>query len=66
MDRYDEYLIQYFLSPFREGYGKYDGCVLPVAYGKMQQRIYDWKVREQDIWIDTFPKSGENFLCKCK
>lgn len=61
MDVYDEYLNKYFTTSFREGYQRYNGCFLPVAFGKLQKKISEWEVREQDIWIDTFPKAGKNF-----
>lgn len=62
MDRLDEYLKTYFTSSFREGYGNFKGYTLPVAFKKMEQQIYDWDVREQDVWIITIPKAGKSFL----
>lgn len=58
MASYDEYLQKHFTSCFREGYGQFNGCLLPIAYKNMEQEIDDWEVREQDVWIVTFPKAG--------
>nr|CAD7266351.1 unnamed protein product [Timema shepardi] len=34
------------------------GCVLSNLYLKYEDKIRDFQVREDDIWIITFPKSG--------
>lgn len=38
------------------------GVVLPGTYKNYAQRILDLEVREDDIWVISFPKCGEIFL----
>lgn len=36
-----------------------DGVALPKNFQKYYDRIYNMEVREDDVWIITFPKCGE-------
>ena len=46
-------------SAMRKDYGEYKGFALPNKFTKMQQRILDMEVYDDDIWIVTYPKCGK-------
>ncbi|XP_069695754.1 luciferin sulfotransferase-like isoform X2 [Periplaneta americana] len=51
-------LLKYFTSEFRTGYVKLRGFVLPEYFKKFAQRVEDLEVRDDDLWIVSFPKTG--------
>lgn len=52
---------KYFTSPFINTFVDYKGCVLPSMFEDIQNKIYNMEVREEDIWVMSFPKSGNYF-----
>ena len=36
--------------------------VLPKAYIKQAKRIHDFDIRNDDVWISSFPKCGRNVI----
>jgi hypothetical protein len=38
-----------------------DALFMPAQFESVAKSIYDFEVREDDIWVITFPKCG-NFL----
>lgn len=47
--------------PFPADY-KYFSCFPPRKYAEWAQRIQNFKVRPDDIWVVGFPKTGDNFV----
>ncbi|XP_050537286.1 luciferin sulfotransferase-like [Daktulosphaira vitifoliae] len=47
-----------FVTSFRNGYLKANDVVLPVYFQKFGQRILDMDIRDDDIWVCSFPKTG--------
>lgn len=48
-----------FVTSFRNGYVKANDVVLPVYFKKFGQRIQDMQVRDDDIWVCSYPKTGK-------
>lgn len=40
-----------------------ENMVLPVGYEMKAEDIYNFQPREDDVWIATFPRSGEFQKC---
>ena len=38
------------------------GTLLPVAYTKYQQQIFDFQLRDNDVFVLTFPKAGTSWM----
>lgn len=36
-----------------------NGCVLPALHHHIAQQIIDAEVREDDVWVVSYPKTGE-------
>lgn len=49
-----------FVSSFRNGYIKANDVVLPVYFKKFGQRIQDMQVRDDDVWVCSYPKTGKD------
>nr|BAH71474.1 ACYPI010038 [Acyrthosiphon pisum] len=47
-----------FVTSFRNGYIKANDVVLPVYFKKFGQRIQDMDIRDNDIWVCSYPKTG--------
>lgn len=47
-----------FVTSFRNGYIKANDVVLPVYFKKFGQRIQDMEIRDDDIWVCSYPKTG--------
>lgn len=35
------------------------GCLLPIWHQSFAQRIIDAEVREDDVWLISYPKTGD-------
>lgn len=44
-------------TPLGSNY-KFDGCFLPLTFANHAERFKNFKVREDDIWIISYPKTG--------
>lgn len=63
IDYLNEEATKEMLDDFK---GKKDGwvlvgekkCILPAIYAKQCPVYYNYEVKPDDIWIDTFPRSG--------
>ncbi|KAL5235526.1 hypothetical protein ACI65C_002936 [Semiaphis heraclei] len=47
-----------YVNNFRRGFIKANGVVMPVYFKKFGQRILDMDIRDDDIWVCSYPKSG--------
>lgn len=61
MDNLDEYRDNHF-SPISNKFGIINGCVLLEQFEKIRDGINGMEVREEDVWVVSFPKSGK-FSC---
>jgi len=51
---------KYFLSDFRpNGYRKFRNVTLPSCHSKLAERIENFEVRDDDVWIMSYPKTGK-------
>lgn len=46
----------------RKGYVIYEGYVMPGIFAEEAERIDNFDVYDDDIWVCSFPKSGESLL----
>ncbi|XP_048507812.1 uncharacterized protein LOC105685831 [Athalia rosae] len=53
-----EILKKTFTSHFRNGYITVDGVCLPDYYQKFADAIENFEVRNDDVWVCSFPKTG--------
>ena len=53
------YLHRYFTSPFRTGYVKWNGVVLPKNYKNFGEKVQKMAIRSDDTWVCAAPKSGK-------
>lgn len=53
-------LKEKFTSEFRTGYITVDGVCLPEYYAKFADAIENLEVRDDDVWVCSFPKTGNN------
>nr|XP_012143925.1 PREDICTED: estrogen sulfotransferase, testis isoform-like [Megachile rotundata]XP_012143926.1 PREDICTED: estrogen sulfotransferase, testis isoform-like [Megachile rotundata]XP_012143927.1 PREDICTED: estrogen sulfotransferase, testis isoform-like [Megachile rotundata] len=51
-------LHETFTSPVRKGYITVQGFCLPERYQKFAQAIEDFEVKDDDVWVCSFPKTG--------
>lgn len=56
----DRILKEKFTSEFRSGYITVEGVCLPERYQHFAEQIENFEVRDDDVWVCTFPKTGEN------
>lgn len=49
---------KFFLSNFRVGYRRYRGVTLPTRYEAFAERVENMTVRDDDVWVISFPKTG--------
>ncbi|GLV32781.1 Sulfotransferase 2 [Carabus blaptoides fortunei] len=54
----DEILNKSFLNEFRTGYIKMDNFVLPEYFKEFSDRVESFEVKNTDIWVCSFPKTG--------
>ncbi|XP_015594906.1 amine sulfotransferase [Cephus cinctus] len=54
----DQILRENFTNAFRTGYITVDGVCLPEYYKKFADAIEDMEVRDDDVWVCSFPKTG--------
>jgi hypothetical protein len=54
-------LLKNFTNCFRSGYVKSRGYVLPEFYKKYGQKVEELEVRDDDLWVVSFPKTGKFF-----
>lgn len=59
MNIYDEYISKYFKSPFHTGFTEINGHILTNSYRNIKEKVDNFNVRDQDVWIVTFPKAGK-------
>lgn len=57
-DELGKLLNETFTSPQRTGYITVQGFCLPERYQKFAQAIEDFQVRDDDVWVCSFPKTG--------
>lgn len=61
--RVSRILDESFVTEFRNGYVKVNGFVLPMYFKEFGQRILDMDVRDDDVWVCSYPKTGETRSC---
>lgn len=54
----DQMLRERFTSEFRKGYVTMDGICLPQRYEEFAKAIEDFQVKDDDVWVCSFPKTG--------
>ncbi|XP_076630425.1 luciferin sulfotransferase [Colletes latitarsis] len=54
----NQILKETFTTEFRKGYITVNGVCLPERFNKFSQAIEDFEVRDDDIWVCSFPKTG--------
>lgn len=54
----DRLLCEKFTSEFRTGYITIDGICLPEYFQEFAERIKNFEIRNDDIWVCSFPKTG--------
>lgn len=54
-----ELLKKYFVTSFRPGYVSCKNVILPEYYQLFGDRIREMDIRDDDIWVCSFPKAGE-------
>jgi len=52
-------LLKNFTNCFRSGYVKSRGYVLPECYKKFGKKVEELEVRDDDLWVISFPKTGK-------
>lgn len=40
------------------------GYLMPGAFKKHAEHIYNFQVRPDDVWVVSFPRSGQNYFQK--
>ncbi|EEB14513.1 conserved hypothetical protein [Pediculus humanus corporis] len=53
-----ELLKKYFLGTLRNGYKRYRGVTLPSHYGNYADKVENFEVRNEDVWVISYPKTG--------
>jgi len=53
-----EILDKSFDNTFRNGYIKANDVVLSASFKKFGQCIQDMEIRDDDIWVCSYPKAG--------
>lgn len=46
-------------TEFRTGFISVDGVCLPEYYKKFAEQLENFEVRDDDVWVCSFPKTGE-------
>lgn len=56
-----------FTNEFLTGYATINGMFIPDVYSKIARAIENMPVFDDDVWVVSFPKSGEsvNYLSPC-
>lgn len=57
-DDLDQILIDTFTNEFRKGYITVNGFSMPVGYSDLAETIENFEVKDDDIWVCSFPKTG--------
>lgn len=52
---------KYFVNDYRKGYVQVGEkkVILPKLYEKIADKIENLEIRDSDVWIVTYPKSGK-------
>lgn len=58
----DEILNKHFLNEFRTGYIKIDNFLLPEYFKEFSDSVESFEVKNTDIWVCSFPKTGKIFI----
>lgn len=58
MDKLEEYRNEHFNSICNK-HKVFKGCVMSAELEKIEEEIYNMEVREEDVWVISFPKSGK-------
>ena len=55
----DRVLRETFTNDFRTGYISVEGVCLPEYYRKFADALENFQVRDDDVWVCSFPKTGK-------
>lgn len=54
----DQLLHKTFTNEIRKGYITVEGVCMPETYQRFAQAIENLEVKEDDVWVCSFPKTG--------
>lgn len=60
-DELGKLLHKTFALPIRKRYIKVDGVVLPEHFKYFAERIENFNIRDDDVWVCSFPKTGKKW-----
>lgn len=60
----EKLLYKEFTSSMRLGYVSVgnEGYILPSRYSEIHQKVKDFQIRDDDVFVSSFPKTGEFFF----
>ena len=57
----DRLLNEQFKSDLGTGYANFNGTCLPKRYKDFAHAIENFEIRDDDVWLCGFSKTGKNF-----
>lgn len=58
-DKLEEYLSENYQNPFQGAPLVVKGYRLSSFYERIKEKVENFSVRANDVWVVTFPKAGE-------
>lgn len=58
MDQEQE-ILKHFVTPLKAGVTKFRGVIMPLCFKNYVKEIEEMEVRDTDVWVTSFPKSGK-------
>ncbi|KAG8316989.1 aryl sulfotransferase activity protein, partial [Homalodisca vitripennis] len=51
-------LLKHFSTVYPQGFLRCEGTLLPTGYSKFAEEILNFEIRDDDVWVCSFPKTG--------